>query len=317
MKRMLALLCALILCLGLFASCGDEKEIDNSIDAPGEEKNNEETSAFLSAPKPSENYQPTYDILVGDVSDGVSVGGKKYDLYKRTLENYQPLKSVEVSFNGKTVQANYGGGSPSYMGINYYPLYGYGSKDAGASLEIDPFGTVAGAEWNVENPAEEAMLTEDEYIKIARDFLATVVYDIDQFEVTSSGEFESGWKPDGYFVRFRRYVNGMKTTEHVKIEVTYDGRLSYYFSYMLNQIPKDAENPFDMEKVKAKTEAYITEKTANTKKQYDEVNCTYDYQLTMLADGNLAILCEVVVKCITYYEDEYSVRSSLIELVIQ
>ena len=326
LRRTITLVLATMFCISLFVSCGDEKEIDNSIDAPSEEEIEEktdekkETNTFLQAPQPPADYQPTYKIAVADLSDGIEIPGLKveYDLYKRTLGKYQPIPSAEVSFNGKTVQANYGGGDPSYMGMNYYPLYGYGSKDAGASLKIDPFGTVAGAEWKVENPAEEAMLTEDEYIKIARDFLATVVYDIDQFEVTSSGEFESGWKPDGDFVRFRRYVDGMKTTEHVKIEMTYDGQLSDYFSYMLNQIPKDTENPCDMDEVKAKVEAYIAEKTASRKEKYDEVNCTYDYQLTMLADGNLAILCEVDVDCIKHYTDDYyESTGSLIELVIQ
>ena len=216
------------------------------------------------------------------------------------------------------MQVSYGGGDPSYRGMNYYPLYDYASQGAGARLKIDPFGTVAGAQWTVENTVEEAVLTEDEYIKIARDFLATVVYDIDQFEVISCGEFESGWKPSGYLVRFCRYVDGMKTTELANIEMTYDGRLSNYFSYMLNQIPKDTKNPFDMEEVKAKVEAYIAEKTAIKKEQYDEVNCTYEYQLTMLADGNPAIYCEVVMKCINHHTDDYyEVTGELIELVIQ
>ena len=76
LKSTIALLCALILCLGLFASCGGEKEID----APSEEEENEEktdekkeTNTFLQAPQPSSDYQPTYEIFVADASDGLGI----------------------------------------------------------------------------------------------------------------------------------------------------------------------------------------------------------------------------------------------------
>ena len=306
LKRTIALLCALILCLGLFASCGGEKDISS------EEK--KETNTFLKAPQLSADYQPTYEISVADVSDGLGIsGGISYKFKQKNFDDFKPPQTVKITLDGKEMTVS-GGVNPSYRFKQYYPVYNYSVPGTEIDIKMDPYGNVLEYEVDDFVSAESApIMTDEEYERIALDFLASFI-DISELEITLS---RVSTNLDGYVVHFAQYVNGMKTSGHGEIVVAYDGQVESYVAYDINLISKDTVNPFDMEEVKAKVEAYTAEITENKEKEYDEVNCTYDYQLTMLADGNLAIYCEVEVKCITYYVDEYSVRSGLLELVIQ
>ena len=304
MKRYICISLAIILCCLALTSCGDEKEIDNSIDAPSEEKNNEETSAFLSAPKPTKNYQPTYEIS----------GGISYEFKKKNFDDFKPPQTVKITLDGKEVTVS-GGVNPSYRFKQYYPVYNYSVPGTEIDIKMDPYGNVLEYEVDDFVSAESApIMTDEEYERIALDFLASFI-DISELEITLS---RVSTNLDGYVVHFAQYVNGMKTSGHGEIVVAYDGQVESYVAYDINLISKDTVNPFDMEEVKAKVEAYTAKITENKEKEYDEVNCTYDYQLTILADGNLAIYCEVEIECVEYCEDGGRIiGGSLIELVIQ
>ena len=295
LKRMLVLLVVLILVLGLFASCG-----------------NEETSAFLSAPKPTKNYQPTYEISVADMSDGLGIsGGISYEFEKKSFDDFKPPQTAKITIDGKELTIT-GGKKPQYRYGDCYPVYEYSIPETQIDIKMDPFGNVL--QYSIKDYDSSSLvpiMTDEEYERIALTFLSNFV----ECEILSSA-VNTTW--DAYLVKFAQYVNGIKTSGYGFIMVAYDGQVENYIAQMINQIPKDTVNPFDMDEVKAKTEAYVSKIEKKKKKEYDEVNCTYDYQLTMLADGNLAIICEVEIECANYCEDgSKRITGGLIMLVIQ
>ncbi|MBP3376664.1 MAG: hypothetical protein J6L83_07860, partial [Clostridia bacterium] len=92
-----------------------------------------------------------------------------------------------------------------------------------------------------------------------------------------------------YAVFFTKYADGIKTTEELRVLITYDGTFRNYSADMLCQFSGEEKNPFDMKKAEEAAHARVKEIYGKKMEESDRVELDEEYRLTKLKDGSLAI----------------------------
>ena len=267
-----------------------------------------------------ENAEKTYEgfnvYLISPPTDsayGVSLK-TEYELQdKDSFKDYKPQDELTINVRDKNLRL-ISLNKEEWNSSEFYPVYLYSDGDSGI-YRYNPFGKLTGIWWpkNLTSEIGE-LISDEECIQIAKDIIS------EYFENSDNFVFESiGWASFAPFgnIEFREFVNGIRCSGVITVNMHQDGTVTSVVSSMIGMIPEGTENPFDMEKVEKAAHERLDEILVNVKEHYDEVSLMEEhYELTMLKNGELAILYRVRFRYYKYYEDVYSMSGDILEFII-
>ncbi len=110
----------------------------------------------------------------------------------------------------------------------------------------------------------------------------------------------------------------MKTSENALIHVFYDGQLGYYTSNMLNKLNANTiRTNIDMSRVNESVYNRLDQIFADAKNKYSRVEYEEPvFSLTVLKDGNTALLCTVDVNCVEVSGEYEYIMSDCINFIV-
>ena len=160
---------------------------------------------------------------------------------------------------------------------------------------------------------QTAILSQDECQEIAVNFLRTFV-NPKHYEI----EIEYDAEDREYEFIFTKYLGENKTVDTARVYISNTGKVLNFSSSMLGRIPVDTEVDFDY----AEVEKVVCEKLdviySEAKKECEEVNYeivgTY---VTILENGEVALLCYVKIERIFYLYDYLASMGDRVGLIIQ
>ncbi len=269
-------------------------------------------------PKSDENINGDYRTAVTDSSDDADVGGASVEYVFYDYEKYTNVKdidrTVKLSVNGEEKEFICTPVQATFVGNNYYPTFQHGD------IRLNQKGMIEGY-INKESLKEiqdydkytSVWCGEEKAIQAAKDFVSQIV-DPSDYEISVEKWDKNAYS---YAVFFTKYADGIKTTEELRVLITYDGTFRNYSADMLCQFSGDEKNPFDMEKVKEAAHARVKEIYGKKMEESDRVELDEDYRLTKLKDGSLAIFYTAsidMIKIDSHGGENYT--GAMIEMVI-
>lgn len=109
-----------------------------------------------------------------------------------------------------------------------------------------------------EMPEEDAICTEEECREIALD-LAKKVFDISNYTITY--EYIPMFYSHRYY--FNKYINGFKCADEIFIDISVNGQILTFASYMRGEMPtEDVNVNFDLEEIKKQIQVRLEERYA-------------------------------------------------------
>jgi len=252
-----------------------------------------------------------YTVVVYGYSDSAKFVNHEKEYEFGDFEKYNAHKAQErviVKIGEKEIQGEYVG--TDYIGTNTFPTYEY--RDEQNNLfAIDPEGRLVFYFWGEEEKSGE-MISQEEAEQIAKDFLGDIV-DVSPYQIDVTKDD----KAENYTVEFKKYVDGMETTDCATIRVQYSGELYSYSSFMLGTVSEDVTNNFDMNDVENAIVNRLDQVFEASKEEYDRVEYgTPTISLTMLKDGSVGLVCYVDMECIDEVGVYEAITSERINMVI-
>ena len=304
MKKITAIMLLISLMASMLVGC--QAASDNKIN--GNENDTEN----------NENINGEYRTAVTASSDDVDVGGASVEYVFYDYEKYTNVKdidrTVKLSVNGEEKEFICTPAEATFVGNNYYPTFQHGD------IRLNQKGMIEGY-INKESLKEiqdydkytSVWCGEEKAIQVAKDFVSQIV-DPSDYEISVEK-----WDKNAqcYAVFFTKYVDGIKTTEELRVEVTYKGNVSFYTADMLCQFSGEEKNPFDMKKAEEAAHARVKEIYGKKMEESDRVELDEEYRLTKLKDGSLALFYTAsidMIKIDSHGGENYT--GAMIEMVI-
>ncbi|MBE7092070.1 MAG: hypothetical protein E7365_02695 [Clostridiales bacterium] len=254
----------------------------------------------------------SYVALLHDFSDSISSSNKKKEYNFADTEKYKDIK-IQKQINAKIHDKDFAGNymKTRFKSYNYYPEFEY-EQSNGDSFCIDENGKLV-CYFNSDRNLIGAILSQEECVQKAKEFLSGVV-DITPYTINVNKNTEKEY----YDISLVKYINGIKTTDQIRLSVNFDGTIYSYSAFMLDRIPVDTKTEdINFNKIKQ----IITEKVDciynNIKNNYDRIDYgKQNYTLTILSDGNRAIICKMEVKAVIAMGEYEMCESELLEFVV-
>ena len=156
--------------------------------------------------------------------------------------------------------------------------------------------------------------SEEEYKKIATDYISELV-DLEGYKITDSYYTESY---SLYSVHFHKYLGEQKTASRIIVDMEGDGSVLSYEFHMIDDIPLDTVNPFDMERAQKMVDAYLEERIDSIRDRFDRVECNGEFQLLKLKGDKFGLVYIVHIDGIDEFEDGgTAIQSEMITLFIE
>lgn len=236
----------------------------------------------------------TYVALLNDFSDSINSGEKQREYDFADTEKYKNVKIQEqkdVKVQNKNFIGNYK--ETKFKAQNFYPEFEYETSN-GTEFSIDENGKLV-FYFDFDREVNDTVLSQDECVQKAKEFLKDIV-DITPYTVNVVDDAEDKY----YKIYFAKNINGIKTTDHMRVRVSYDGTIYSYSAFMLDRVPVNTQTEdIDFEKIE---QAVITKADSiykDIKDNYDRIDYGQpEYILTILKDGKRAVICTIEVNAV-------------------
>lgn len=138
-----------------------------------------------------------------------------------------------VKINGKSITAKYEYSRHSVLFNNNMDYYSVDHQKT-PSFRINPnTGKCVSFSVSADDDESQPQKTRDERLAIAKEFLKTVVDDVDAYQMTKEREFYGT-----YSFTFNRYLGTLCTEDAVVFDMTAWGTVTFFHSYMLGEMGK-------------------------------------------------------------------------------
>ena len=234
--------------------------------------------------------------LLVDYSDSILEAGYNRE-YQLVDENraFQPQTTLTIKFNGEEYEGEYAYMLPSGYGCSYTVYKYVAVKDGKRFLfYVREDGTLNEFDFaSYELDKSSKKLSREQCLSIATAFLKEKV-DLSGFESTESNLFS---KDNGYCFGYIRHISGIKTVEKVVIKVSYDGTIINYYEAVEEKINSCPDlSDIQWEELQRAVYQKLDPIALAIQKEYEVIEYQEPkYVLTVLKEGNLALLCEVTV----------------------
>ncbi len=253
-----------------------------------------------------------YVALLYDFSDSIGSGKKQKEYDFADTEKYKNVKiqkQKNVKLQGKEFIGSYK--ETKFKSHNFYPEFEYTTSND-AKFSVDENGKLV-SYINSDIKVTQNVLSQEECVQKAKEFLKDVV-DITPYTIQVVDET----KNDCYKVNFIKYINGIKTTDQVRVRVNYDGSIYSYSAFMLERVPVNTKtDDIDFEQIKQAVISKVDAIYSDKKDNYDRIDYGEpEYTLTILKDGKRAIICQINIDAVAvmgFYEGH---MGELLEMVI-
>ncbi len=254
----------------------------------------------------------SYVALLYDFSDSIGSGKKQKEYDFADTEKYKNIKIQEqknVKVQDKEFIGNYR--ETRFKAYNYYPEFEYRTSN-GAEFSVDENGKPV-FYFNSDTKVTQNVLSQEECMQKAKEFLKDIV-DITPYTV----EVVDETKNDCYKVTFIKYINGIKTTDQIRVSVNYDGSIYSYSAFMLDRVPVNTKtDDIDFEQIKQAVITKVDSIYSDKKDNYDRLDYGEpEYTLTILKDGKRAIICQMSVTAVNVVGEYEGHMGELLEMVI-
>ncbi|MCR5694048.1 MAG: hypothetical protein K6G89_03630 [Clostridia bacterium] len=192
---------------------------------------------------PSVSYENR--IYVTDVDDDSSLIGVNVDyagLHSSSPDENAPMGDRSFTFGSLIFDGTPVEGLSGYVlrrAYNTYDEYEYMDKNTGAVFEVDKNGSL-GFYMNADDESWENIVSDDigdeEAANIAKEFAGSF-RNISDYEVSKI----SVNAPRIKTVFFQKTVNGFTTADRFQVDISYDGTVLGYTSYMTERIPANVK----------------------------------------------------------------------------
>lgn len=176
-----------------------------------------------------------YVALLYDFSDSINSGEKQKEYDFADTEKYQNAK-IQEQKNIKVQDKDFIGSykETRFKAYNYYPEFEYRTSN-GAEFSVDENGKTV-FYFNSDIKVTQNVLSQEECMQKAKNFLKDIV-DITPYTVNSVDDT----KNECYEITFIKYINGIRTTDHIRLKVNYDGTIYSYSAFMLDRVPANTK----------------------------------------------------------------------------
>jgi hypothetical protein len=263
--------------------------------------NPNETTGGSEEPNVPPVNESKYQVLLCGYSDSVPllVHKNEYEFADHEKYDNNEIKNyVELSVGGNTYRGNFR--RSRYNWLEYFPTYVYVDSDKN-TFEIDPSGMLT-CVFRGESSSDGPELSKDEYLQIAKDFLSDII-DISPYEISIEYDRDSRI----YDIEFKKYINGINTTDTATVTLNRNGELYMYSSFMLGKVTPDRfPDSIDLKGIEESIFQRLDQMFAEVKKYYDRIDYKEPiYQLTILKDGSAAVVCTVAIDCVEILPNNY------------
>ena len=244
--------------------------------------------------------ESNYEAFV--VGSSLSASGIEYavekDIYT-VKEKTDPTAppTVTLTISGYTLEGTY---SHSRMNLpnNYYKHIYYG-RNSIHELYLDDSGQITAFFWpdlRTESKKKDEMeLTEEECLKIAKDFILNTVsakVNLDEYVVRQTEE-----QADNYWFVFTKHINGFATIDEARVRVSKNGYVYSYSSTMFGRISAEDMPKLDQNKLTKTIENKLDTIYQEVKGKFAAVKYEEPkLRLMLLDDGTPAVYCSVTVR---------------------
>lgn len=254
---------------------------------------------------------PVYNILIASYSDGVEDLGlrREFELWANTNEEIQESRKGELTTK---IDKEEFCGEYEYSRIrtyDYFKTHAYDGEDF--TFYVDDDQKLTG--FVKRNIGEiGAVLSEEECVQIAKDFIGGLT-NVEDYEVAVT-YLESVQR---YEVDFRKYVGEYATADSAWVTVNIDGSIKTFSSTMLGKIPVDAQFDFDLEAAEAQVTARLDELFEAKQENYDSIEYSFEFIVTMVSETEYALICNADIDCITYMGEYIEHAGGVITFALQ
>lgn len=241
-----------------------------------------------------------YEAFV--VESSLSASGVSYQVEKdihtaKEKTDSSVPQTVTLTISGYSLEGTY---SHSQMNFpnNYYKHIYYG-RDSNHELRLDDSGQISFFIWpdlrTELRKKGEKELTEEECLKIAKDFILNTVsakVNLDEYVVKQTEE-----QADNYRFVFTKYINGFATKDEARVRVSKNGYVYSYSSAMFGRISAADMPKLDQDKLTKTIEKKLDTIYQDVRGKYAAVKYEEpELSFTLLDDGTPAIYCAVTVR---------------------
>jgi hypothetical protein len=159
----------------------------------------------------------------------------------------------------------------------------------------------------------ETVFSEEECLTIAKKFFATMVEDIDEYQVVT--QYQKYTKV--YYFIFVKYVDSFPTADQARVGVLADlGCVYSYKATMIGRMDVNAKVNVDRSKADEAVMKKLDKILSTAREKYDEVTCEkLSYTLTR-NENQYILVCDAEIKYTEITEDSRLEMSEMIKFVI-
>ncbi len=311
MKKIIFLLSVCMILSVVFGACDSNKQPDNNSSAISGSQNSS-NSIYEFDFDAIDTADAKYQALIFGHSDSSYLSSGKIEYEFPDHEKYDNIsisKTIDISINDKSISCSYK--DVSYKSYDYYPSYRYFDANKNEYC-VDDNGKLV-FYYSAASSKIEKQLTQNECIEAAKKY-ANQFTDISQYEMTVEDQKER----QRYIINFRKYINGIKTTDSLRIVIQYDGTVFSYSAFMLGRVNADNTlKEIDAKGATASALQKLDELYKGTESKYSRVEYNDpDVMLTVLKDGSTALIYIVDVDCVKTVDIYDVTTSEQISLVV-
>lgn len=258
----------------------------------------------LSSPTSAPGFDSTYNVLICDFSDSGAVSGLhcEYSFWCNNIADSSSIPQIAtVEVNGQTFRGTF----DYHLNFppNNYTEYQYSTQDV-VMFSTDAHGNLTS--YRLVNPKDteknDVSLTQDQCLKIAKSFMMEFV-DTSHYQIKSEFCNELG----EYRFAFTKYIGEYETADSATIYVSPTGEVTGFYASMLGKIPVSTPIEFDVDQITASINNKLNLLYADAKNVYDKIERKIEPQyVTILEDGQVALIVNADLTCTTYYQGGYS-----------
>ena len=314
MKRKLFFLIIVTIFSVLLCSCNTNEGSKNSeretVSIAESDSNSESTSSSTGANNTI--MQTTkYEALVYDFSDAVPSASvnKEYNFSDDRYASIVPVASIEKTVGDISFSGTYY--TTQYRPYDYFPGYVYRDSDNN-ELIVDEKGTLVGYT-SADGGDTSFDVSEEECVQMAIEFMREIL-DISPYTITVSKSYSITK------VQFTKYINEFKTIDSATILFRSNGTILGYAGHMLGRIPVETDTSnIIITDMRISVEEKLDVIFESSKGIFDDVK--YDFEnasitLTKLKDDKKAVMYQVNVDCIDYYDGLEEITSERVCFVV-
>lgn len=257
----------------------------------------------------------TYSVLLFGLSDSIPGTSHEveYTYWSTPVETDDAPETMSMTIKGDRRSGELYAANISSP--NNYVEYCYYDADKG-SFGMNEFGELTFCFWEQQDDPAGSLeeLSQDACLQIAKEFLSDFV-DVDGYQL----EVEHLEESEEYLFHFTKYIGGYKTADTATVGVFENGGLDHFRSYMFDKIPASTSVDFDYSKATEAVYEKLDLLYADVKDRYEKIEYElYPFVVTLLEDGEAALVCTVDVTCVEPLEEGFKMyHDDKIELIIK